>query len=219
METVLFFFKGVVAGFVIAAPVGPVGVMCVRRTLSRGLIAGYATGLGAALADTLYGVIAAFGVTFVAIFLLDHEFGFRLVGGIVLCVMAIRIFFSSPARSEATASEHLAADFATAFVVTATNPITLVAFGVVFTAIGVVAAGETLEWAQALVAGVFVGSALWWTFLTGIAGVFRSAVGHGGLRWINMVSAAVILVSGVIVLVGALLPESAIARLFNLPFA
>lgn len=89
----------------------------------------------------------------------------------------------------------------------------------VFTAIGVVAAGETLEWAQALVAGVFVGSALWWTFLTGVAGVFRSAVGHGGLRWINMVSAAVILVSGVILLVGALLPESAIARLFNLPFA
>jgi threonine/homoserine/homoserine lactone efflux protein len=219
METVLFFFKGVAAGFVIAAPVGPVGVMCVRRTLSRGLIAGYATGLGAALADTLYGIIAAFGVTFVALFLLDNEFGFRLVGGIVLCVMAVHTFLTSPVQREVAASENLVADFATAFVVTGTNPITLVAFGVVFTAIGVVAAGETLEWAQALIAGVFVGSALWWTFLTGVAGVYRGAVGHRGLRWINMVSAMVILVSGVIVLIGALMPESLVARLFNLPFA
>ncbi len=219
METVLFFLKGVAAGVVIAAPVGPVGVMCVRRTLSRGLMAGYATGLGAALADTLYGIIAAFGITFVAIFLLDNEFWFRLAGGAVLCVLAVRIFFTSPSRSDATASDGLLGDFATAFVVTGTNPITVMAFVVVFTGIGVVAAGETLEWAHALIAGVFVGSALWWTLLTGITGVFRSAVSHIGLRWINMVSAMVILISGVILLISALMPQSEIARLFNLPFA
>lgn len=219
METALFFFKGVTAGFLIAAPVGPVGVMCVRRTIARGLIAGYATGLGAALADTLYGVIAAFGITFIATFLLDNEFWFRLIGGAVLCVLAVRTFLTSPVRNEVASSENLLVDFATAFVVTGTNPITLVAFGVVFTAIGIIAAGETLEWTRALIAGVFVGSALWWTFLTGVAGVFRGSVSHGGLRWINLVSGAVILVAGVVVLVGAVMPESTIAKLFNLPFA
>ncbi len=219
METVLFFFKGVVAGFVIAAPVGPVGVMCVRRTLARGLIAGYATGLGAALADTLYGVIAAFGITFIGDFLLDNEYWFRLVGGVLLCVLAARTFVISPLGDEGNASESLLGDIFTAFVVTGTNPITLGAFAVVFTAIGVVAAGETLEWAQALIAGVFVGSTLWWTFLTGSAGVCRGSITHGGLRWINKISAVVILISGVIVLVGALLPDSPVARLLNLPFA
>ncbi|MHA1107967.1 MAG: LysE family transporter, partial [Alphaproteobacteria bacterium] len=143
----------------------------------------------------------------------------RLIGGVLLCIMAIRVFVTSPLRNEVHGSENLLADFFTAFVVTGTNPITLVAFGVVFTAIGVVAAGEALEWAEALVAGVFVGSALWWTVLTGIAGVWRGAIYHGGLRWINMMSATVILVSGVVVLISALMPESGIAKLFNLPFA
>jgi len=219
METVLFFFKGVISGFVIAAPVGPVGVMCVRHTLVRGLIAGYVTGLGAALADTLYGVIAAFGVTFIADFLLDNEFWFRLIGGVLLCVLSVRTFVKSPLDAETNGSESLVGDFFTAFVVTGTNPITLGAFAVVFTAVGVVAAGEALEWARALVAGVFVGSALWWALLTGIAGTYRSSVTHGGLRWISKISAAVILISGAIVLIGALLPDSPVARLFNLPFA
>lgn len=218
METVLFFFKGLAAGFVIAAPVGSVGAMCVRRTQARGLVAGYTIGLGAALADTLYGIIAALGVTFVATVLLDNEFWFRLVGGLVLCVMAVRTSLSSPSRRESAAS-NLLGDFVTAFVVTGTSPNTLLAFAVVFTTIGVVAAGEALEWAKALIAGVFVGSALWWTLLTGIAGVFRTTVSRSGLRWINLVSAAVVLIAGVLVLFSAVAPESGIARLFNLPFA
>lgn len=215
METFLFFLKGVAAGFVVAAPVGPVAVMCVRRTLVRGAISGYATGLGAALADTAYGVIAAYGISFLATLLFDNEFWFRLVGGILLLGLAAKTFFSGPAEMRAPSSNGLVSDFLSALVVTGTNPITVVAFGIVFTTIGVATAGDKLDWAEALIAGVFVGSALWWAMLTGIASLFRSALSHSGLRWVNRISAGVILLCAVLILIGAMAPDSPIANLFS----
>ena len=95
---------------------------------------------------------------------------------------------------------------------------TLVAFGMVFAAIGVAVAGEELKWVEALIFGVFVGSALWWATLTGISSVFRTALSRGGLRGVNRASSAVIMTSGVVVLIGAVAPESGIAHLFDLPF-
>lgn len=219
METLLFFFKGMVAGFVVAAPVGPVAVLCVRRTLARGALSGYATGIGAALADTVYGVVAAYGVSFIATLLLEQEFWFRLVGSLLLLVLGLKTLMTGPAEARVNGREGLAGDFLSALALTGTNPITVVAFGVVFTSIGIAVAGEAYDWAEALIAGVFAGSALWWGLLTGLAGIFRGSVGMAGLRWVNRVSAAVILVSGAMVLIGALAPDSAVGRLFDLPFA
>ncbi|MBT5051088.1 MAG: LysE family transporter [Rhodospirillaceae bacterium] len=216
METFLFFLKGVAAGFVVAAPVGPVAVMCVRRTLVRGALSGYATGLGAAIADTVYGVVAAYGISFLAALLFDNAFWFRLVGGILLCTLAVKTLFSGPAETQAPSSNGLMSDFLSALVVTGTNPITVVAFGVVFTTIGVATAGEKLDWAEALIAGVFVGSALWWATLTGIASLFRPALNRSGLRWINRISAGVILLCGVLMLIAATAPDSPVASLFSL---
>ncbi len=219
METLLFFFKGMGAGFVVAAPVGPVAALCVRRTLAHGAISGCATGLGAALADTLYGVVAAYGVSFIATLLLEQNFWFRLIGGMALLALGIRTLRTGPADTRVNSRQGLAGDFLSALVLTGTNPITVVAFGVVFTSIGVAAASEAFDWAEALIAGVFVGSALWWGMLTALAGIFRASVGLAGLRWVNRVSATVILASGALVLIGAMAPESGIARLFDLPFA
>lgn len=123
METLIFFLKGVGAGFVVAAPVGPVAALCVRRTLARGAFSGGATGLGAAVADTFYGVVAAYGVSVLAALLLENEFWFRVIGGIVLCVLAVRIWLSGPAEARRTGADSLAGDFLSALVVTATNPI------------------------------------------------------------------------------------------------
>lgn len=218
MDTLLFFLKGVAAGFVIAAPVGPVGVMCVRRTLARGMFSGYSTGLGAAIADTLYGIVAAYGLTFIADALLEYQFWFRMTGGILLCLVAVRTFLAGPSERADADSETLFRDFLTGFIFTATNPITLIAFGVVFAAIGVAVAGEAIEWAQALIVGVFVGASLWWMSLAGMASSFRGALGFTGLRWVNRISASVILISGIVVLIGALAPQGPIARLLNLPF-
>lgn len=217
MDTFLFFLKGVAAGFVVAAPIGPVGVLCVRRTLVRGPVSGCATGLGAAIADTFYAAIAAYGISFIAIFLLANEFWFRLIGGVILCVMAARTFFAGPAEMRAPSSNGLTGDFLSALVITGTNPLTLIAFGVILTTIGVASAGDNIGWAEALVAGVFVGSALWWGSLTGISSVFRASLSHSGLRWINRVSAAVVLLSGVLILISVAAPDGPVARLFSVP--
>ena len=218
MDTLLFFFKGVAAGFVIAAPVGPVGIMCVRRTLTRGMAAGYSTGLGASIADALCGIVAAYGISFIADAILEYQFWFRLTGGIVLCVVAMRTFVSNPLERSSNGSENIFSDFISAFFVTATNPFTLIAFGVVFAAIGAGVASEAMEWAQALIVGVFVGAALWWAALAGIASSFRGALSYTGMRWVNRISGSVILISGAVILVGALAPEGPVAKLFNLPF-
>ena len=218
METLLFFLKGIGAGFVVAAPVGPVAVLCVRRTLAQGALSGYVTGFGAAIADTFYGIVAAYGVSFVAGFLTDNDFWFRLIGGILLCVLAAKTLFTGPVEAQTQTTNGMAGDFLSALIITGTNPITVIAFGVVFTSIGIAAAGETFERAEALIAGVFVGSMLWWATLTGIASLFRSRVNRSGIRWINRVSASVILATGVAVLISAIWPDSPIAALFDLPF-
>jgi threonine/homoserine/homoserine lactone efflux protein len=218
MESLLFFLKGVGAGFVVAAPVGPVAALCVRRTLARGALSGYATGLGAAIADTFYGVIAAFGVSFIANLLLANEFWFSVIGGGVLCALAVKTFFTNPAQARNGGTDGIAGDFLSALVITGTNPITIIAFGVIFTTIGIAAAGAKLERAEALIAGVFLGSMLWWGTLTSIASLFRAALSHSGLRWINRVAGGVILACGVIVLISAIAPDNPVARLFVPPF-
>lgn len=217
MDAVFFFLKGLAAGFVVAAPVGPVGVMCVRRTLARGPFSGFATGLGAALADLFYAVVAVYGISFIATLLLSNEFWFRLIGGIVLCAMAAKTFFSGPAEMRAPTSDRLTGDFLSGLVITGTNPLTIIAFGVILTTIGVASAGDDFAWAEALIAGIFVGSTLWWGTLTGISSLFRAALSHSGLRWINRISAAVILLCGILVLISVAMPDSPVARLFGLP--
>jgi len=216
MESLLFFFKGIGAGFVVAAPVGPVAVLCIRRTLARGLVAGYATGLGATVADTIYGVIAAYGIGFVATFLFENDYWVRLIGGVILCVLALKTFKAKTVEAEAKASNSMIGDFLSALVVTITNPITVVAFGVVFSSIGVAEAGEHYDWAEALILGVLVGAALWWGSLASIASIFRRWLDHNGLRWLNRISGAVILFCGVAVLVVTLAPDSGIARAIDL---
>jgi len=217
MEPLLFFIKGIAAGFVVAIPVGPVAMLCIRRTLATNLFSGYATGLGAALADTLYAVIAVYGISFIADILFTNNFWFRLIGGVILCLMATRMLFAAPTESKAQDTGKLFGDFASALVITGTNPITLIAFGVIFTSIGVATAGERYEWAEALIAGVFVGSAVWWMTLSGLAAICRRRVGDLSLIWITRISALVILACGVLIIVAAVVPESAIGSLIALP--
>lgn len=212
METILFFVKGVGAGFVVAAPVGPVAVLCIRRTLTRGLASGLATGLGATIADTIYGIIAAYGIGFVSEFLFSNDFWVRLIGGIILLVLAIRIFRAGPVSTEAKVSKGLAGDFFSALIVTLTNPITIVAFGLVYSTIGVAGAGASYDWTEALVLGVLLGAALWWGSLVGIAGLCRERLDNEGLRWLNRISASVILICGLAVLISTVAPDSMIGR-------
>lgn len=192
--------KGIVAGLVIAAPVGPVGVLCVHRTLVEGRLHGLVSGLGAAAADAMFGAVAAFGLSVVADALMAAETWLRLGGGLLLLGLGTKTLLSklSPPGEEPPRS--LLGDSVSAFVLTATNPITLISFVGVFAALGVSTSGITLSQADALVAGVFLGSATWWLLLSAGVGVFRSAVESLYLRWVHIVSGVIILAFGLGVL-------------------
>lgn len=201
MNTTLFFLKGLIVGFVIAAPVGPVGIMCIHRTIAQGKLAGYVSGLGATVADTFYGLIAAFGLSFLAAELLSHQFWLRSIGGTVLCLIGLRSLLARHVPAPAAAArEKLVGDFASAFFVTLTNPITVLSFAAVFAAIGIADVGEKARWGAALIAGVFGGAAAWWFLLTSLAGLFRRLVSDVGVLWINRGSGAIILVFGTLLL-------------------
>jgi threonine/homoserine/homoserine lactone efflux protein len=195
------FAKGVAAGLVIAAPVGPVGVLCVHRTLVHGRIHGLLSGLGAALADAAFGAAAAFGLTFVAQFLAAHHDWIRLGGGALLLVLAARTFLApGPNPDDENQARSLGGDCASAFALTATNPMTVLSFLGIFAALGIATAGLGLREASVLVLGVFLGSALWWILLSAGVGVFRRAMEVVYLRWIQLVSGALLLGFGIGVL-------------------
>lgn len=194
-----FLAKGLVIGFSIAAPVGPIGMLCIRRTLGDGRVAGLLSGLGAATADAIYGCIAGFGVVFVSTILLTQQVWLRLVGGVFLCYLGARTFLASPEeRISATNPLGLAGIYLSTFFLTLTNPMTIISFAAIFAALGVGNTSGSYISAVTLVVGVFVGSALWWLILSSIVSLFRSKLKPGWLKWVNRLSGLVILGFGVL---------------------
>jgi threonine/homoserine/homoserine lactone efflux protein len=195
------FFKGLVVGFLIATPVGPIGLLCIQRTLSEGKIHGLVSGLGAATADAVYGLIAALGLTFVSNFLFKEQFWFRLFGGLFLCYLGTKIFLSKPAgqASSTYVTSHIG-NYGSTFFLALTSPITILAFAAVFAGLGVVSPGSYYLSVGFSVAGVFVGSALWWFILWGIAGIFHGKISNGMLIGLNKISGIIITVFGMVIL-------------------
>ncbi len=199
------FLEGIVIGFAIAAPVGPIGVLCIRRTLADGRVSGLVSGLGAATADALYGAVAALGLTFVAEFLMGGESWLRLVGGAFLLFLGVRTFLASPAGRAAPDARRigLPGAYASTFFLTLTNPTTILSFAAIFAGLGVAgdASGSALS-AMLLVLGVFLGSAAWWVVLSGATSLFRTRLSVRGLRWVNRISGTVIAAFGVLAVSG-----------------
>ena len=206
MENLTFLLKGLIVGFVIAAPVGPIGVLCVRRTLVHGRTAGLLSGLGAATADALYGCVAAFGLTVVSDGHGAHDAWLRLGGGAILCLLGIKTFRAPPAREAALPrAGTLLGAFGSTLLLTLTNPTTILSFAAVFTGLGLVGSSVGYGAASTLVIGVFLGSALWWLGLCGAVGAVRDRIGHGALGGVNRVSGALIALFGLALLVPAVL--------------
>jgi threonine/homoserine/homoserine lactone efflux protein len=198
-----FFLKGIAIGFSIAAPVGPIGLLCIRRSLAGGQWVGLATGLGAATADAAYGLVAAFGLTAVSDFLVGQRFWLGLLGGAFLCYLGARTFAQKPAEQAAEArGDSLLAAYASTFLLTLTNPMTILSFVAVFAGFGLGSSPDYLA-ATTLVIGVFAGSALWWLLLSGGVGLFRSRIGPAWMQAVNRLSGAVIFGFGVYALVTA----------------
>lgn len=200
MDLILF-IKGIVAGFIIAAPVGPVGILCVQRTLAKGMPVGLTAGFGGAVADTIFGAVAAFGLTFIADFLLRNETWMRLGGGILLLALGLHGCFKHVSVMTAPPSVRGAAgDGVSAFILTITNPITMLTFSPVFLAVGAVVPQDDRPAAWSLILGVFAGSCLWWLMLCTLAELFRRRLNSARMLIIHRLSAGMILFFGVVVL-------------------
>jgi threonine/homoserine/homoserine lactone efflux protein len=201
MDTSLM-LKGLLIGFSIAAPVGPIGVLCIRRTLAQGRAAGLASGLGAASADAVYGCIAGFGLTFISGLLISQQSWLKLIGGAFLCYLGIRTLLAQPAeRAAAAGGMGLAGAYTSTFFLTLTNPTTILSFVAVFAGLGLASMGADYAAAAMLVLGVFAGSALWWLLLSGGVGMFRASFDTRAMRWVNRISGGVITAFGLLALV------------------
>jgi threonine/homoserine/homoserine lactone efflux protein len=193
------FVRGLIIGFSIAAPVGPIGILCIRRTLTDGRAAGFLSGLGAATADALYGCVAGFGLTVISGFLVDQRFWIQLIGGIFLLTLGVKTLRSVPAERAAAASgTGLTASYASTLLLTLTNPMTILSFAGIFAALGVADTGGDLSAAALLVLGVFLGSAAWWLLLSGGVGLLREKLSGGVLGWTNRLSGVILLAFGIV---------------------
>ena len=198
---VSFLLRGIVIGFSIAAPVGPIGVLCIRRTLAEGRLAGLVSGLGAASADAVYGLVAAFGLTFVSSFLVSERVWLRLIGGIFLCYLGLRTFLTRPAHEAAKGKgSGLFGTYASTFFLTLTNPMTILSFATIFAGLGIASKDGSYIDAGVLVVGVFLGSALWWLLLCGGISWFYTRFNLKGLKWLNRIAGVVIMSFGLVVL-------------------
>ncbi|HEV2337171.1 MAG TPA: LysE family transporter [Stellaceae bacterium] len=202
-----FLLKGLLVGIIIAVPVGPVGVLCVRRTIFHGRLAGFVSGLGAASADAVFGVIAGFGVTFIADLLLGYQGWLRLGGAGFLLYIGISAVTADPFKATQSQRdpEGLLADYASAFALTISNPITILAFVAIFAAIGFNGRAATLGRAAIMVLGVWLGSLLWWAGLAFAAGMVRLTFQRNHLVWINRGSGGILVFCGVALLGSVLL--------------
>lgn len=200
----IFFLKGIFIGFAMAVPIGPIGIMCIRKTLTEGRLRGLIIGLGAATADLLYGCVAAFGITFISNIIITEKIWIRLVGGGLLLFLGVRTFRAQPAdpKFHIHSSSIIGSYLYTVFL-TLTNPLTIFVFIAVFAALGIV--NEAIIFSgSALVLGVFIGSLLWFLFLSSAVILFRRKLDLVGLRWVNRIAGLLIIVSGVIAFVSLL---------------
>jgi len=200
-----FFLKGIILGFSIAAPVGPIGILCIRRTLQFGRLSGLFTGLGAAAADILFGAVGAFGLTFISDFLQDHQIWLRLLGGIFLLYLGVTIFLTKTTDHLGKVTHRsFLGDFVSTFFLTLGNPAAILSYLAVFAGFGF-AVGSTYGSATAIVIGVGIGSALWWLLLSEGISLFRKRVTRSMMRWINRFAGLLIFTFGALSILSAFL--------------
>lgn len=201
-----FLIKGIVIGFSIAAPVGPIGILTINRSLTHGPLAGLVTGFGAATADAIYGCVAGFGITAVSTWLLSFQTWLLLAGGLFLCGMGLATLKKNPPAQVENQSTPIFKGYALAYLsalfLTLTNPVTIISFMAIFAGLGLGASvGQSVAAALCLVLGVFLGSCLWWMILTFGVGQLKQKLATRFQGMINRAAGMVLLIFGVFALV------------------
>jgi threonine/homoserine/homoserine lactone efflux protein len=198
-----YLINGMIIGYSASLPLGPIGILCIQKTINKGRLSGFVSGLGAATADTVYAIISGFGLTIISNFITSQQTYLRIGGAVVLVYLGIKIFFTNPGiqiRKQAKDKKFFN-DFISIFFLTISNPISLFVFAAVFAGFGIVKSKSEISSITELVLGVLLGATLWWTTLTSLINLFRNKIRLRNLLWINKISGVLIIIFGIVAFV------------------
>jgi threonine/homoserine/homoserine lactone efflux protein len=201
---VLFLLKGIMIGLLASIPLGPIGVICIQRTINKGRASGFFSGVGAATADTIFAVIAGFSLTFIINFIEEKQRILEVIGGIIVILLGIKTFYTNPVaqlRRHKKQQNKLIEDFLSVLLLTVTNPFAIFLFVGLFATLGLAYNGENIGLSLIALAGVFLGGTLWWFTLSSLVNMFRKKFRLKQLWWINKIAGAVIFILGVLAIV------------------
>ncbi len=195
-----FLIKGLVIGFLASVPLGPVGVLCIQRTINKGRRSGLFSGMGAATVDAFFALVAALGLTFIINFIEEQQFYIQLVGGVILIVLGARIFYANPIkqiRRHRRRKNKLIEDYFSVLFLTLSNPVAIFLFVAAFAGIGIVTSKDSSLKSSFIVVGVFFGAMIWWFALTFFVNLFRKRFRLKQLWWINKIAGIIVVIFGV----------------------
>jgi len=192
--------EGIIIGIMVSAPLGPVGIICIQRTLNKGRVAGYISGLGAVVGDILYAIFAGFGITVITNFLIDQQVYLRVFGGALLVFVGIRMFFTDTVKQvkeqRLKKKQNVLSDFISVFFLTISNPMTIVAFGILIASLGFSSKETGFFSMLYLILGIMLGAMLWWFVLVTLVNLFRDRFKLKRLIWINKITAIGVVLFG-----------------------
>lgn len=201
--------EGIIIGILVSIPMGPIGVLCVQRTIHQGRRAGLISGLGAAVADSSFAFIAGFGLTFLTDFFDAQQRYLLLLGAIILIFLGVKLFVTNTIKEIKKIRHQRSnpyANFISVFLLTLSNPITILFFGLMFASLGVVK--EDFKQTSVLIGGIFSGALLWWFILTSIVSYFRKFFRIRIIFWINKLAGVLIIIFGLFAAYNAFVPIS-----------
>ncbi|MGC9344565.1 MAG: LysE family translocator [Bacteroidales bacterium] len=195
------FWNGFVVGLMVSIPLGPIGVLCVQRTLNKGRKSGFISGLGAASADTIFSIIAALGVTYIIRFVREQHIYFQIIGGIIILFLGIHIFYTNPVRQlrlQRMNKNKLSYDFFSVFFLTISNPMAILLFLAMFTGIHIASESSGFLNFTSLITGVFAGASAWWFVLSSFVNFWRHRFRLKIIWWMNKVAGVLIFILGIL---------------------
>jgi threonine/homoserine/homoserine lactone efflux protein len=202
---IVLFIKGIIIGWFVSIPMGPIGVLCVQRTLSRGRWPGIVSGMGAAAADSIFALTAGFGVNYIISLIENQEFYFKLVGSIIILLIGLKIYYTNTVKqfriSRSGTSNKFTRLFFSVFFLTLTNPAMVLLFIWLFATLNVVLYTSNYVVSSMVIVGVFAGGTLWWITLTSLVNRFRNKLKIRSLYWFNKISGGTIILFGTVSLI------------------
>lgn len=205
------FWKGIIIGISASIPMGPVGVLCINKTLNKGRLAGFITGSGAAIADVVYAIIAGFGVTFIISFIVHYQEIVKIIGGLIVLYFGYKLFVTNPAKQFRkqlkTKGKGLWGDFLTSFALTISNPVGLFVFGAVFAGLGLLSEESNHVTVLTLIVGVVTGALIWWVSLSTLVSIFRNRFKLRRLLYVNKISGVGLMLFGLFIIFTIFMPR------------